>query len=386
MLTFHILLLSLLSMDIVAHVPIANPRVQNPLVMPSFHRNRRNHHHLYRERWIRAEASDSTTSGTQVDRRVHVSSIGIERKPDHKDVGKSVPKPPFHGQEQSEFPFRDLVLFGDSLTGPLPQEGADNDDGTLLCDGRVWWQHMADDISRQFGGKRVNIVNYARAWSTVLDTPSMPSLSAQIEQFLLDRQLYLEQNPELTPSAKGRAYCGKGRLYVIWAGANDLTVKPLRKWQPIVTQIHHHIRTILSVDPDASILVPTMIPGDETPSAMRVSTAVRAGIRKRLEGTYGPAYRGMMNELRTELGPNRVIEWDADGFLRHLLKNPEQYGLRDNRDDILQVLKQDGNGNGENFQCLSTDPEGVFVDGVHMSTHVHALLAQNILRAILAAQ
>ncbi|KAI3658677.1 hypothetical protein MP638_006741 [Amoeboaphelidium occidentale] len=269
-----------------------------------------------------------------------------------------------------EFPYTDMIMFADSSTGP---EIDDAGSKKYLCDGQVWWKWLRGHLHSE-GCKTPRIFNYARAHATVSPTrkPGPPSTRDQIEKFINDYR-----------SGKIKYHKRSKRVYILWAGGNDVVKNPLRfDSAALNSEIKSQAETILKFDPSASIIIGLMFPADVLPFSHRGTPKLLAKVVQKLDKTRDE-WQSMILELQKEYPRNTIIPWDAMEFTREVVSNAESYGLHDNTKEMIALQNSDHSTIHELDETfVRNDKPNIWHDMIHMTTAVHELFARRILELI----
>jgi phospholipase/lecithinase/hemolysin len=161
-------------------------------------------------------------------------------------------------------------------------------------------------------------------------------------------------------------------LFVIWGGANDLTLNPLSAGNAI-----GNIGTIIASlyqDGARRFLVPNLPDLSLTPSAQNLSPAERAGLRLLTIG-FNNALAAALTNLRALPGVE-ITGFDTFAFFNSVIANPLAYGFTNTTQPCLQGITLAGG-----ITCA--DPGSyLFWDGVHPTAAGNVVLGNALAAAV----
>ena len=342
------------------------PFVSDSVSQHNRHAVRHSVPHRFGHRMARTQAHQVDDFKTVVSSDIHVNDMNGRQFEDSVKSWSSVDEP-----ADASFPFDKIVIFGDSLSCSGNYftliNAHDNRPpiyrNNVYADGLLWYEIM---IQQLLGGQKISVTNFAYAWSTAgaykqsqkdidSNAPEIPNLLEQIQFWLkYDRPM-------------GRT------LYVIWTGGNDY----IRSFgaKPSVF-IKEGMETILAKDPNASFLIPNIIPGDLLPMTL---DKIRSRVAMKMDA-HTEALKVMKSQFPSEhnIAESRVTLVDITNLIRSMCANPPAYGF----EDTMEACVKDDPSTGE-FKILCNDPSRrIFLDQVHLSSAVHAYIAQAMLGAI----
>lgn len=281
----------------------------------------------------------------------------------------------------SFFPFTDVIIFGDSYSGPYL-----NNENERLCDGKFWWEWWQDLVGSNVENN-LNVLNYARAYSTILGKHEMDgstTLGKQIDQFKLDYRIMKSEFAETRPSffrkSKISPFFKGNRLYIIWIGGNDFFMNPNVKPSSLLDEIKSAVDEILLIDPQANFFIPSITPGELLPTTWRFSERVRRSVGRRMDN-YLREYNIFMKEISAEHPENMFFHFNTIVFFRKLVENPHLFSLNDNSPELINGVI---NGlNEKEIIRFQESGNNVFYDSTHVSSATHRVFAVEFMKAVI---
>ncbi len=272
--------------------------------------------------------------------------------------------------------FSQTVFFGDSLTDAgffTPLLVQQNPQAAVLGrfttnPGLVWSERLADHYG----------TNAAPAW-TVAGVPQQPGTNyaaggARVGEDREDGTPSLVTQMNAYLAANGGT-ADANALYSVWGGANDLfavAAAPEQAQQIIGAAVTAQVGIVGTLKAAGAqyVLVPTLPDIGVTPSFGGDPVTSAQGTA--LAASYNEALFGGLAQ-----GGLSVIPVDTFHFLQEVVADPGAYGFVNVTDPACQPPGSNSlTCNPANFASPDAQHTYLFADGVHPSTHAHALVAE----------
>jgi thermolabile hemolysin len=258
----------------------------------------------------------------------------------------------FWGGNASAATYRNLVVFGDSLSDAGNLFGKLGTTSTLYPEGRfsngpVWAEYLANHLD-------ANLIDFAYAGARTGDSTLIPGLKTQVSDLKSILQLY-------------PALLGPRTLFVIWAGSNDLLAGT--DYQEPVKNIADALDTLASLKAQ-NILVLNLPNLGLTPELNKSPSDAAAAEAK--STAFNTALADTLDVFQSENADIKLFRFDAYSLLEDIVNNPQAFGF----DDVKESENPGGTLSG------STDGVYLFWDAIHPTTAAHKVLAVKVAEAI----